>query len=206
MSIFGCICLVKTEQKQTKNLIQIHINNLRQPPLIRDHMRIELRIRQILASRHQPLILQLVRIAVGIHQERRLHQMHRLLGLLVDDKVARVAHQGPVVGVEELLVGNAAEAFAGAEAEDGEVAVGVGGGEHVAGGRPLRVEQASVPFVRDFVVEFSEQFARQDAPDHDVAVVAGAEDEARISGMGFEDEHFVGVTFEKRCERIYRGS
>lgn len=63
----------------------------------------------VLPPGDQPLVSRGVGVPIHIHQEGRGHEVGRLLGLLVQDKVIGVPDQGPEVSVKEHLVRNLEE-------------------------------------------------------------------------------------------------
>lgn len=69
-------------------------------------LRYELVLLAVLPPRHQALIVRRVRIPVNIHQEGWRHEVWRLLRLLVQHVVVRVADKRPVVRMEKHLLRN----------------------------------------------------------------------------------------------------
>ena len=106
--------------------------------------RYELRQRQVLAARHEALVLRGMRSALHVHEEGRRQQVRRRVGLLVVRAARRVQHHGPVVGVEEQLGRQGSEQPVSApEPQQQQVPVRVGG-RHGAAGAPLGVEDGAV--------------------------------------------------------------
>ena len=154
-----------------------------------------------LAGHKVDRVVVVLHVRVGLEQKRRRQNVSGEAGLLVyGELIVLVAHERPIVVVEELLARHVV--VAGAHIGRGrrlvavhnEVAVRVGGGELVEQRRPLQVAYAAVCGVAaDLVVELLDNAALAQIPQDDVAVVRAAEEQVRLGRMRLEHVDVIGV-------------
>ena len=155
----------------------------------------------MLAAGHQPLQRGRVRITVDVHQKRRWHEVRCAQRLLVDHVVVRIADQRPIVGVEEHLVRHLLILLVAALVREyRHLSVRVGAREHRAVRRPLAVEDRSVALAGNLVVEHVDAPTGAEIPQENAAVIAAAEEDARIGRMRFDHEHLVFMLLEDVLE------